>query len=77
MIPGRLVQARSFSCETVDVSKSEALAEQIEAIVGVPEVDSSVDCVGFEARGYGTEFTKTLADRGTGVEGTCRHSSNN
>jgi glutathione-independent formaldehyde dehydrogenase len=27
--------------------------EQIEAIVGVPEVDAAVDCVGFEARGHG------------------------
>ncbi len=26
---------------------------EIEAIVGVPEVDASIDCVGFEARGHG------------------------
>ena len=31
------------------------VAEQIEAIVGVPEVDSAVDCVGFEARGHGDD----------------------
>ena len=49
----RLAQARSFGCETVDVSKDATIAEQIEAIVGVPEVDSAVDCVGFEARGHG------------------------
>ena len=49
----RLAQARSFGCETVDVSKGATIAEQIEAIVGVPEVDSAVDCVGFEARGHG------------------------
>ena len=29
------------------------LADQIEQIVGVPEVDNAVDCVGFEARGHG------------------------
>ena len=51
----RLAQARSFGCETVDVSKGATIAEQIEAIVGVPEVDSAVDCVGFEARGHGQE----------------------
>ncbi len=53
LIPERLAQARSFGCETVDLTKDATLAEQIEAIVGVPEVDASIDCVGFEARGHG------------------------
>jgi glutathione-independent formaldehyde dehydrogenase len=53
LIPERLAQARSFGCETVDLRKSATLAEQIAAIVGVPEVDCTVDCVGFEARGHG------------------------
>jgi glutathione-independent formaldehyde dehydrogenase len=53
LIPERLAQARSFGCETVDVSKSASIAEQVAQIVGVPEVDCSVDCVGFEARGHG------------------------
>ncbi len=57
MIPERLAQAKSFGCETVDLKKSATLAEQIEQIVGVPEVDCSVDCVGFEARGHGKEAT--------------------
>jgi glutathione-independent formaldehyde dehydrogenase len=52
LIPERLAQARSFGCETVDVSKG-GIGEQIEQILGVPEVDSGVDCVGFEARGHG------------------------
>src|SRR5262252_2908909 len=47
MNPDRLAQARSFGCETVDVSKKASIAEQIEQILGVPEVDSAVDCVGF------------------------------
>src|SRR6476469_625603 len=47
LIPERLAQARSFGCETIDVSKGASIAEQIEAILGVPEVDSAVDCVGF------------------------------
>ncbi len=53
MIPERLAQARSFGCETVDLRQKASLGEQIAQIVGVPEVDSAVDCVGFEARGHG------------------------
>lgn len=49
----RLAQARSFGCETVDVASSCSVAEQIERIIGVPEVECAVDCVGFEARGCG------------------------
>jgi glutathione-independent formaldehyde dehydrogenase len=55
MNPDRLAQAKSFGCETVDLRKSASLAEQIEQILGVPEVDSAVDCVGFEARGEGKD----------------------
>ena len=55
MIPERLAQARSFGCETVDLKKGAALGDQIAQIVGVPEVDCGVDCVGFEARGHGAE----------------------
>src|SRR5438094_1821155 len=58
LIPERLAQARSFGCETVDVSKSATIAEQIDAIVGAPEVDCAVDCVGFEARGHGKDAVK-------------------
>jgi glutathione-independent formaldehyde dehydrogenase len=53
MIPERLAQAKSFGCEIVDLKKDASPGEQIEQIVGVPEVDSAVDCVGFEARGHG------------------------
>src|SRR5918999_2372690 len=55
LIPERLEQARSFGCETVDVSKSASIADQIAQILRVPEVDCGVDCVGFEARGHGTD----------------------
>jgi glutathione-independent formaldehyde dehydrogenase len=58
--PERLTQARSFGCETVDVSKSATIAEQIAQITGVPEVDCAVDCVGFEARGHGTDARKEV-----------------
>ncbi|WP_026534261.1 formaldehyde dehydrogenase, glutathione-independent [Arthrobacter sp. H14] len=55
----RLKQARSFGCETVDVSKGDP-KDQIEQILGTPEVDCGVDAVGFEARGHG-EGSKTEA----------------
>jgi glutathione-independent formaldehyde dehydrogenase len=51
-IPERLEQARSFGCETVDITKGDP-RDQIEQILGVPEVDASCDAVGFEARGHG------------------------
>jgi glutathione-independent formaldehyde dehydrogenase len=64
LIPERLEQARSFGCEVIDLRKSASLADQIAAIVGVPEVDAAVDCVGFEARGHGkdtvTEYPATV-----------------
>jgi len=55
LIDERLEQARSFGCETIDLKKEATLAEQIEQIVGVPEVDCAVDCVGFEAKGHGAD----------------------
>ena len=54
LIPERLAQARSFGCETIDVSKGDP-KDQIDEILGVPEVDAAVDAVGFEARGHGTD----------------------
>ena len=54
-IPERLEQARSFGCETVDISSDVAITDQIEQILGVPEVDCAVDAVGFEAKGHGGE----------------------
>jgi glutathione-independent formaldehyde dehydrogenase len=50
----RLAQARSFGCETVDVSQGDP-KDQIEQILGEPEVDCGVDAVGFEARGHGKD----------------------
>src|ERR1700674_2492490 len=55
MIPERLAQAKSFGCETVDLKKDASLGDQVAQIVGVPEVDAAVDCVGFEARGDGKD----------------------
>ena len=54
LLAERLAQAASFGCETVDLTREATLAEQIEQILGVPEVDAAVDAVGFEARGHGS-----------------------
>jgi glutathione-independent formaldehyde dehydrogenase len=49
----RLAQARSFGCETIDLTATGDLPDKIAQIVGEPVVDAAVDCVGFEARGHG------------------------
>jgi len=49
----RLAQARSFGCETVDLTRDAELPDLIEQILGEREVDAAVDAVGFEARGHG------------------------
>jgi glutathione-independent formaldehyde dehydrogenase len=54
LISERLEQARSFGCEAIDISKGDP-KDQIEQILGVPEVDAAVDAVGFEARGHGAD----------------------
>jgi glutathione-independent formaldehyde dehydrogenase len=53
----RLAQARSFGCETVDVSKG-TIPDQLEQLLGEPEVDCAVDAVGFEAHGQGADAQK-------------------
>src|SRR5881392_1462765 len=61
MNPDRLAQARSFGCETIDLTQSGELPDMIEQIVGEPVVDAAVDCVGFEARGHGTGASEAPA----------------
>ncbi len=51
--PARLAHAKSVGFEIVDLSLDATLGEQIAAILGQPEVDCAIDCVGFEARGHG------------------------
>src|SRR6266545_358585 len=51
----RLAQAASFGCETINLSETDDVRGAIEQLLGVPEVDAAVDCVGFEARGHGAE----------------------
>lgn len=53
LIEERLKQARSFGCETINLREHDNVGEQIEQILGVPEVDCAIDAVGFEASGDG------------------------
>jgi len=55
MIDARLEQARSFGCEVIDLKQDAPISDMIAEVLGEPEVDSAVDCVGFEAHGHGTE----------------------
>ena len=64
MQAGRLEQARSFGCETIDLSQIEAdgdMTAELERILGVPEVDCAVDAVGFEAKGHGGDGAEAPA----------------
>ncbi|PVE04719.1 formaldehyde dehydrogenase, glutathione-independent [Streptomyces scopuliridis] len=56
----RLAQARSFGCETVDLTMG-AVEDQIAQILGEPEVDAAVDAVGFEARAHGKDSKEAPA----------------
>jgi glutathione-independent formaldehyde dehydrogenase len=49
---GRLAQARSFGAETINVGAGR-IEDQLDQLLGVPEVDAAIDAVGFEARGQG------------------------
>ncbi|MGI8648903.1 MAG: formaldehyde dehydrogenase, glutathione-independent [Rubrobacter sp.] len=51
----RLNQARSFGCEAINVGEGTPIEEQIQGILGIPEVDCAVDAVGFEASGHAGE----------------------
>jgi glutathione-independent formaldehyde dehydrogenase len=51
--PDRLTQAKNIGCETVDLRQEGRLSDRIAQVLGVPEVDSGVDCVGFEAKAEG------------------------
>lgn len=59
--PARLEHARAVGFETVDLSQDAAIGEQIAALLGEPEVDCAIDCVGFEARGHGHDGSRTEA----------------
>ena len=51
----RLQHAKNVGFEPIDLTKSDKLEDLIAQVVGVPEVDSAIDCVGFEAHGHGSQ----------------------
>lgn len=61
LIEERLAQARSFGCETVNLREHSNLSEQLEQILGTPEVDCAIDAVGFEASGHGRDAEEAPA----------------
>lgn len=48
----RLAHAKAVGFEPIDLGKHDRLGEIVAETIGVPEVDSFIDCVGFEARGH-------------------------
>jgi len=46
----RLAHAKKVGFEPVDLSKHDRLGELVADVLGVPEVDCAIDCVGFEAK---------------------------
>jgi glutathione-independent formaldehyde dehydrogenase len=72
MIESRLSQARSFGCETIDLTESGTLPEKIDQILGEPEVDAAVDAVGFEARGHGKDAAEAPATVLNDIMGVAR-----
>jgi glutathione-independent formaldehyde dehydrogenase len=51
----RLAHAKSVGFEPVDLTRHDRLGELVADILGVPEVDSAIDCVGFEAKSQGAD----------------------
>src|ERR1700755_281643 len=54
----RLAHAKSVGFEPIDLTKSDKLEDLIEAVLGVPEIDASIDAVGFEAKGHGSHHSE-------------------
>jgi glutathione-independent formaldehyde dehydrogenase len=78
----RLKHAKNVGFEPIDLRKSDKLGDLIEQVIKTPEVDASVDAVGFEARGHGAQhdteapatvlnslMTVTRAAGGIGIPG--------
>jgi len=55
--PERLDHAKRVGFEPIDLRQSDDLGELIATVVGEPQVDASIDAVGFEARGHGSAHT--------------------
>src|SRR5690348_5981637 len=51
----RLAHAKNVGFEPIDLTKHDRLGELVADVLGVPEVDCAIDCVGFEAKAQGTD----------------------
>lgn len=51
----RLKHAKEVGFEPIDLKKSDKLEDLIAEVIRVPEVDASIDAVGFEAHGHGSK----------------------
>jgi glutathione-independent formaldehyde dehydrogenase len=51
----RLQHSKKVGFEPIDLTKSDKLEDLIAQVVGVPEVDAAIDCVGFEAHAHGSQ----------------------
>jgi glutathione-independent formaldehyde dehydrogenase len=51
----RLAHAKKVGFEPVDLTRHDRLGELVADVLGVPEVDSAIDCVGFEAKAQGKD----------------------
>jgi glutathione-independent formaldehyde dehydrogenase len=49
----RLAHAKQVGFEPIDLTKHDRLGELVAHVLGKPEVDCGIDCVGFEARAVG------------------------
>jgi glutathione-independent formaldehyde dehydrogenase len=50
--PERLEQAAKLGCEPVDLRRRATVTEQVEQVLGVPQVDAAIDCAAFGRRGH-------------------------
>ena len=53
----RLKHAKAVGFEPIDLTRSDKLEDLIAEVLGVPEVDASIDAVGFEARAHGAQHS--------------------
>jgi len=51
----RLAHAKKVGFEPIDLTKHDRLGELVADVLGVPEVDCAIDCVGFEAKAQGAD----------------------
>src|SRR5271167_462445 len=51
----RLAHAKKVGFEPIDLNKHDRLGELVADVLGIPEVDCAIDCVGFEAKAQGND----------------------